>query len=276
MSLAREVLARIREHNVPIFAASIAFFSFLALVPTLVAAISIYGLVGDPEVIVDQVTDLTSSLPESTSAFLTDQMDRIARSSSGEVGVALAVSLLIALASASGAVANMMKVLNVVYGVEETRGLVRLRLTAVGLLVGAIVVFSAAIIALTTLPAIVASTGLGRPARVAISLARFPVLALLMMVGLTILYTYGPDRPRRRAPLSLVPPSRFRFLALGPLMATLGWLFVSLGFSIYAQNFSSYAETYGIFAGIVMLLVWFQLTALIVIIGAEIDSARHP
>ena len=275
MSLSSDVRARVRDHQVPIFAAAIAFFGFLALVPTLVAAISIYGMVGDPEVVVSQMTDLTSSLPESTGEFLTSQMERIALSSSGEIGLALAVSLLVALASASGAVANLMKVLNVVYDVPETRGFVRLRLTALGLLVGTLVVFGAAIVALTSLPAIVASTGLGRPARVLISLARFPLLLVLMMIGLTVLYTYGPDRPRRRAPLSLVPPTRMRFLALGPFVATVLWLLVSFGFSIYAQNFSSYADTYGIFAGIVILLVWFQLTALIVIVGAEIDAMRH-
>ena len=270
----RDVRDRIREHQVPINAAAIAYFGFLALVPTLVAAISIYGLIGNPDDVVRQVSDLTDSLPEGTAGFLTDQMERIARGSSGEVGTAVVVSLGIALFSASGAVGNLMKVLDVVYGVEETRGVVRFRLTALALLIGALIVFTVAIVALTALPAILASTGLGRGARVLLSLARFPALAVLMMMGLSILYTYGPDRKRARAPLSLVPPSRLRFFSVGAAVATFGWLIASAGFSVYAQNFSSYGETYGLFAGIVILLVWLHLTALMVIVGAEVDAAR--
>ncbi|MEM9033432.1 MAG: YihY/virulence factor BrkB family protein [Actinomycetota bacterium] len=264
-AFAKRVLAEFKQHYVPVKAAGVAFFAFLALIPTLVAIISVYGLVADPDEITEQITDATESLPPETSQFLSDQMSRIADSSGGAVGLALAGSILVALLSASAAVKHVMSTLNVIYEFPETRGGVKLRLTAYGLTAGAVVTIVVGALALGALPAILAAADIGALGRWLATVAVYPLMLLAFAVALSILYWVGPDRQGI---------GQFRFFSVGAIIATVLWLVGTAAFSIFVTNFGNYNETYGIFAGIIVLLLWFNLTARAVLLGAEIDATR--
>lgn len=265
-SLALAMKDRITRHNAPIFAAAVAFFAFLAMIPALTAIIGFYGLVRDPADVTKQVSNALSGAPESTQAFLVEQMTAIAEGSSGALGFSVGLSLLIALFSASGAVANLLKSLNVAYDLEETRKPWTLRGTAIMLMLGGIVVMGTVMFLMAALPSLLADWGLGGPARWALNIARFPILGIVMAAALSLLYRVGPDHGGNRRPLSP------KFFTIGGLVAT--GLFVALSalFSFYTANLGSYGETYGPLATIIVLLVWFQLSALSVIIGAELDA----
>ncbi|MEM9713345.1 MAG: YihY/virulence factor BrkB family protein [Actinomycetota bacterium] len=261
----KRVFAEFKQHYVPVKAAGVAFFAFLALIPTLVAIISIYGLVADPEDITRQIEDATESLPEETTDFLSSQMSSIAENSGGSLGFALAGSILVALFSASAAVKHVMSTLNVIYEFPETRGGVNLRLTAYLLTAGAVVAIVVGALALGALPAILAAADVGALGRWLATVGVYPVMLVAFAVALSILYWVGPDRRGI---------GRFRFFSVGAVVATVLWLVATAGFSIFVTNFGSYNETYGIFAGIIVLLLWFNLTAMTVLLGAEIDATR--
>ena len=264
--LALSLKARITRHNAPIFAAAIAFFAFLALIPSLTAVIGIYGLVADPNDVTRQITDALSGAPESTQTFLADQMADIAAGSSGVLGVSVAVSLLLAVFSASGAVANLVKSLNVAYDIEETRKPWTLRGVALGLMVGGIVVLGVVMFLMAALPPLLADQGLGDLARYSLNTLRYPVLGMVMAASLSLLYRLGPDHRGNDRPLSP------RLFTAGGLTATLIFVVLSVLFSFYTANIGSYGETYGPLATIIVLLLWFQLSALSIIIGAELDA----
>lgn len=266
LDVARALKSRITDHNAPIFAAAVAFFSFLALIPALTAVIGIYGLISDPDDVTEQASEALSGAPESTREFLVEQMTDIAAGSSGALGFSVALGLALALFSASGAVANLVKSLNVAYEIRETRTLWTLRGAAIALTIGGVVVLGIVMFLMAALPPLLADWGMGGAGRWTLSILRYPVLGLVMAASLSVLYRLGPDHGGNDRPL---PP---RLVTAGGLLATV--LFVALSglFSFYTANLGSFGETYGPLATIVVLLLWFQLSALAIIVGAELDA----
>lgn len=263
-SVALALKQRISDHHAPIFAAAVAFFAFLALIPALTALIGVYGLVADPDEVTRQISESLSGAPETTRTFLVDQMSEIAAGSSGALGASVGIGLLFALFSASGATANLVKALNVAYEIEETRKPWTLRGVSLLLTIGAIAVLGVVVFLMAALPTVLRDVGDGL--RWALNIGRYPILALVMAATLSLLYRLGPDHGGNDRPLSP------RLFTAGGLLAT--GLFVSLSalFSYYTANLGSYGETYGPLATIIVLLVWFQLSALSVIVGAELDA----
>ena len=266
--LALAIKDRLTRHNSAIFAAAVAFFAFLALIPALTGIIGVYGLVADPDDVTSQLTDALEGAPESTRAFLVDQMSSIAGSSSGSLGVSVAISIVLALFSASGAVANLIKSLNVAYELEETRTPWALRGLALVLMLGGVVLLSVVTFLMAALPPLLDEVGLGGLASLALNTLRFPILGAVMAVGLSVLYRLGPDHRGNDKPLAP------RAITTGGVAATVLFVLLSALFSFYTANLGSYGETYGPLATIVVLLLWFQLSALAVIVGAEVDAER--
>lgn len=266
IDLLRTLKDRIGRHHATIFAAAVAFFAFLALIPALTAVIGVYGLAADADDITRQLTEALSGAPASTREFLVDQMTEIASGSGGALGVSVVIGLGIALFSASGAVANLVKSLNVAYELEETRAPWTLRGVALGLTVGGVLVLSVVVFLMAALPPLLAEWGLGDAARLTLNIGRYPVLGIVMAATLSLLYRLGPDHGGNDKPLS---PRAF---TKGGLVATVLFVVLSLLFSFYTANLGSYGETYGPLATIIVLLVWFQLSALSIIIGAELDA----
>lgn len=263
-SVALALKERITSHNAPIFAAAVAFFAFLALIPALTAVIGVYGLVADPDDVTRQISDALSGAPETTRVFLVDQMTEISAGSSGALGASVAIGILLALFSASGAVANLIKSLNVAYEIEETRKPWTLRGVALLLMIGAIVVLGIVMFLMAALPTVLRDAG--DSLRWALNIGRYPVLGLVMAATLSLLYRLGPDHGGNDRPLSP------RLFTAGGLLATVLFVTLSALFSFYTANLGSYGETYGPLATIIVLLVWFQLSALSIIIGAELDA----
>ena len=266
--LALAIKDRITRHNAPIFAAAVAFFAFLALIPALTGIIGVYGLVSNPQDITDQLTEALESAPETTRDFIVNQMSSIAGGSGGALGLSVAISIVLALFSASGAVANLIKSLNVAYELEETRKPWVLRGLAIGLMVGGIVLFSIVTFLMAALPPLLGEIGLGSAATLALNTARFPILGGVMAIGLSVLYRLGPDHRGNDKPLS---PT---LITVGGIVATVLFVLLSGLFSFYTANLGSYGETYGPLATIIVLLLWFQLSALAIIVGAEVDAER--
>ncbi len=251
-----------KSDQVPLLAAGVAFYSFLALFPAMIAAVMLYGLLRDPDDVRRQVASLSDTLPSDAASLLTGQLEAITTTSSGGLGLGLVISLVLALWSASGGVGNVMTAVNLAYDEEETRGFVKRRALALGLTLAAIVFVVVAVSLVAVAPAVLDNVIGDGPARWGLEAARWLGLLVAMAVALAVLYKVAPDRD---AP-------RFRWVSIGSVVATVIWLLASLGFSLYVDNFGSYNKTYGALAGVVVLLLWLWLTMYVVLLGAEINA----
>ncbi|MDX6298148.1 MAG: rane protein, partial [Nocardioidaceae bacterium] len=125
--------------NVPMLAGGVAFFAFLAVFPAMIAALTLYGLVADPQTVATQVNDLSAILPQQAQPIVADQLQSVSSGSSGALGFGLIVSLLAALWSASSGTGNLIKAVNLAYDEDETRGFLKVRGLALLLTLGALV-----------------------------------------------------------------------------------------------------------------------------------------
>jgi membrane protein len=261
----KDVLARVRAEargdNVSLLAGGVAFFGLLAIVPGLAALLSIYGLVADPQEIRRQVDDALGAAPAEVRDLVGQQLTSIESSTGGAVLTAV-LGTALALWSASSAMAHLVEALNAAYDEDEDRGFVKKRGLALVLTVGAVVFMAFALTIIGVVPVVVDRIGLGTVGSVIVWILRWVVLLLSMMIALAVLYRWAPDRD---AP-------RFRWVSPGAVFATVIWLIVSGLFSIYVSNFGSYNETYGTLGAVVVLMLWLHLTALVVILGAELNA----
>ena len=252
--------AEAKADQVPLLGAGVAFYGFLALFPSLIALVLLYGLVVDPATIANQVGQLTAGLPEDATKIITDQLT-LASSRETGAGIGLVVSVLLALWAASGGMSNLMTAISTAYDEEEKRSFIKKRLLALGLTLGAIV-FMVIMLGLVAVFPVLADLIDNGVVRFLLQVARWVLLAVLVSAALAALYRVAPDRD---AP-------KMRWVSVGAVAATVLWLLASLGFSLYVANFGSYAKTYGAIAGIVVMLMWLWITAYAILLGAEINA----
>jgi membrane protein len=262
----KDVAVRVKEEakqdDVSLLAGGVAFFALLALVPALVAIVSIYGLFANESTVVRQVGDVLGAAPREVRDLVTAQLRSIVTGSSAGAGVAAVLGVLVALWSASSGMKHLIGAINLAYDEDENRGFVRVRAISLAMTVGAIVFLVVAFGTIAIVPAALSKAGLGAAARTLIGVFRWVVLLAGMMVGLSILYRYGPARDE----------PKWSWASPGAVFATVSWIVVSLLFSLYTANFGNYNETYGTLGAIIVVMLWLYLTALVIILGAELNA----
>jgi membrane protein len=262
IQIARRSFKEMGQDHVTLIAGGVAYSWFLALFPGLIAAVMIYGLVTDPAEVQQQITSMAEGLPASAQDLLSEQMTTIASGSSGSLGIGLLVSLALALWSASAGMAGLVEAINIAYDEEEGRNFFVKRGLALLLTIGFIVFLAVSIGLVVVVPLVLDTLGLGVIATIGAQVVRWLGLVVLMVIALALLYRVGPDRD---AP-------KFRWVSQGAITATVLWVIASIGFSFYVDNFGSYGETYGSLAGVIVLLLWLWITAVVVLLGAEINA----
>jgi membrane protein len=259
VQIAKRGWAEAKADNVPLLAAGMAYYAFLAIFPALIAAVLIYALVADPAQIAEQVNNLGSALPAEIRKTITDQIT-LAEGRGAGWGAVVAIAL--ALFSASGGVSNMMTAINTAYDEEETRGFLKKRGIALVLTVGAIVFLLIVVALVAVLPGVLQFLGTSTLVTIGIQVVRWLLIVVVIAVALAVLYRVAPDRD---AP-------KIRWTSVGAAIATVLWILASVGLSLYVSNFGSYAKTYGALAGIVILLLWLFITSYAILLGAEINA----
>jgi membrane protein len=260
--ITRRGLKEFSNDQMSLIAAGVAFKAFLAIVPTFIAAMLIYGLVTSPSEVTNQVNSVSGALPESARQLLTEQLTNLAASSKRGLSIGVIVSLLLALWSASSGTQNLMQAVNIAYDETETRGFVKRKALALVLTIGAIVFFAVAATLVAAFPAIAGKIGLSGIALVGVQGLRWFVLLVVLAIALAVLYRAAPNRD----------DPQFRWASVGAVVAVVIWILASIGFALYANNFSSYGKTYGSLAGVVVLLLWLWLSVIAVLLGAEINA----
>lgn len=236
----------------------------LSLVPSMIAAVAIAALVIDPSDIESLVASAESFIPESSQEFVTTQLtDIIAELRSGGVGIAGVAGGLFA---ASGAAVALMHALNKAYDVKEERGFVGKRLGSLGVIAALVLALAGMFVAIVLGPSllelVVPDRILDSPLSILITIGRYAAGISLLILFFGFVYWFAPNRDR----------PRLRLMTPGAVIGVVGWLLLSYLFSIYARVSGSYSATYGIFAGIIVLLVWLNYSFTVLLMGAEVDS----
>ncbi len=253
---------RIYQHNLSALAAAAAFYALLSIFPTLTALVSLYGLVADPAMAERQVAAMEGVLPPEALKLVATWLEALVQGPTTKFGIGLLVSMLLASWSVWSATVMLMNAVNTCYGDEETRGFVRFNLEAVVLGVGLVLFGVAAITLVAVVPVLLASLHAPDGWHAVISLARWPVLAVLASAVLAIIYRYGRARVLRK----------WQWISRGAATATALWLIGSVVFSFYVSKVGSYDRTYGSLGAVIVLLLWFYMTAYIILIGAELNA----
>lgn len=265
--IARSVWSELGRDNVAVIAAGVAFFGLLAVVPGIAALVSIYGLAADPATLQQHLAGLEDLMPASSYILLQEQLVRSIERSPGSLSLGAAFGIVISLWSANKGMRTMLTALNIAYNEADDRHYVKKTALALLFTIGAvgIVVFSIGLIVIA--PIALAFLGLDTFAEWTISLLRWPVLLAALVGGLALLYRYGPNRAKQH----------WRWIGVGTGTAAFLWLVGSLAFSLYVENFGSYDRVYGSLGAVVILLMWFYLSAWAILLGAELNSEieRH-
>jgi membrane protein len=260
--VAQRVWTESGRDNLSVVAAGCAFYALFAIFPALSALISLYGLTASPSNVESQFGMLADVLPGQAYDMVIEQIRRIAAASGGSLGWSLVVSLGLAFWSANAGTQALFAALNIAYEEPERRNLLQFYLSAftftlVGILGGVVM-----LLAIVYVPTLFAYAGFSHAFELVVRVARWPFLALLVLLLLALLYRYGPCR---RA-------AKWHWVSMGSLFATAVWLLASAGFSLYVANFAHYDRTYGSLGAVIILLFWLYISFYIVLLGAEINA----
>ena len=257
------------EDNLTDWAASLTYYGLLAIFPALIAMVSIVGLVGDPKSTTDTITEIVTKVgPESAAETFAGPIEQVTESRS-TAGIALVVGILVALWSASSYVGTFMRASNVIYETPEGRPFWKLR--PLQMLVTLVLVLLLAVIALGVVltgplvEAVADPIGVSSSAVTVWDIAKWPVLAALFVVMISVLYYASPNVKQRG----------FKWVTPGGVVAMVAWIVASAGFAFYVANFGSYNKTYGALSSVVVVLIWFWITNLAILFGHELNAERE-
>jgi membrane protein len=248
-----------RADRITRLAGGVTFFGLLALFPALATFVSLYGLFADVGTAQKQLAVLAGVLPADALTFIGRQMLNIAKARDSSLGLTFLVGLVLSLWSANSGMKALFDALNIAYGEREKRSFVRLTATSLVFTVASVGFMLLATAALVVLPLLFSYLGFGEST---LGLLRWPILLIAMMAGLTLVYRYGPSREH----------PRWRWVSWGSVLASALWLGASLLFSGYMSNFAHYDRTYGALGAVVGAMTWMWLSAIIVLLGAELNA----
>ena len=257
--------ASAQENYIGLIAAGVAFYFFMGAFPAIAAIISLYGLFSDPQFITDQLEGFSRFLPPETFSILVGQARAIAGRSGAALSIGLVFGIILTIYSATKGVRALIKGFNIAYHVKESRNLVTLSSTAFFLTFILMVYFLLSLSLVALMPAFFQFIRLPEIIMTSALSLRWPVLFLLAVMGLEILYYFGPSRAR----------PKWQWLSWGSFIATILWLGCSSFFSLFVSNFGNYNETYGSLGAVAVLLLWFWMSALMILLGAEINATLH-
>ncbi len=247
-------------------AAALTYYAVMAVAPTLVALVSILGVVGkDGNDVVQQVLDVVKKLGAGDAVETIEPILTQVAESPG-AGVALIVGVLLALWSASSYVTAFSRASNRIYGVVEGRPIWKLRPAMYLVTFVLIVIVALAAVLLVVYPTLAAEIGdmIGLSSVVVTvwNIAKWPVVLLLALIAIALLYRRTPN----------VRPRKFRLISWGAGVAIVVWVLASVGLGIYVANFSNYGATYGTLAGVIIFLLWVWISNLALLFGAQLDA----
>lgn len=250
----------IASKSIGILAAGIAYFLTFAIFPAIAALVAILSFVLSKSQLTSTAGALDTFLPGDIAYLISTQL-KAALENPSSSAVVIIVGILIALFSLSGAMNNIIKAVNAVYETDETRKFIKQRLISAGFIVLAGVLTVIVVSLLVLNESFLTSIGIPYWLAWAILILRWVVIAGIVTIGLAIFYRYAPNRNN----------PYWQWVTWGSLIATVIWLIGTTLFFVYARFFAHYTESYSVFAGIIVLMIWLNLTSFAVLLGAAIN-----
>jgi len=239
-----------------------AVFGLLAVFPAITALVSCYGLFANPSTIGANLQTLAPMLPEGAFQIVQDQISRVLSKGNTQLGATFLFGLGLAIWSANAGVKSVIDALNVAYEERETRSFLKLNLISLTFTIGGIVALLLMVGAVVAFPLALDHIGLAPESQLIVSMARWPLLFVVLVGALGVLYRFGPGRQA----------SRSEWLSAGTLAAALLWIAGSALLSWYLSNFGNYDATYGSLGAAIGLMMWMWMSAIVVQGGAELNS----
>jgi membrane protein len=253
---------QITEDRLLAISAGVVFYALLALFPGITALVSSYALFADASTINEHLAMLSGILPSGTFSVIQDQVSRVLAKGEVKLGTAFLFSFALALWSANGGTKAIIDALNVVYDETEKRGFFKLNAVSLAFTLGGLGGILVAMGLVVAAPMILATFGLGSATEILLKYARWPALAALILLGLALLYRYGPSR---KTP-------KWKWISVGSTLATLTWLIGSALLSYYLSNYGNYDATYGSLGAAIGLMIWMWMSTIVILFGAELNS----
>jgi membrane protein len=251
-----------QEDRLLAVAAGVVFYGLLALFPAITALVSSYALFADPKTIESHLASLAGILPAGTFSVVQDQVGRVLAKGGVNLSAAFLFSLVLALWSANGGMKAIIDALNVVYDEKENRGFIKLNAISLAFTLGGLIAILAAIGLVVVAPIVLQAVGLGSFGDAILRYGRWPALVAMVLIGLAVLYRYGPSR---RSP-------QWRWISVGSVLATITWLAGSALLSYYLANYANYDATYGSLGAAIGLMMWMWMSTIVVLFGAELNA----
>jgi membrane protein len=248
------------DDQIPMIAAGLTFYSLLAIFPVIGTIVSLWGLFADIGDARQTLAQLSTLLPGGALTVVGDEMMRVSAANTGGLTLAAAGGLILSIWSANGAMSAIITGLNIAYEQKETRSFVRHTLTSLAFTLG-LIMFGISAVLVLVLP------GSLHHYLTDVELFLFRAAALgalfaAILVGLSLLYHFGPSKHR----------GHWRLLSWGGSIAGVCWLLSSAGFSLYVGHFGSYNRTYGSLGAVIGFMTWIWISAMVILMGAELNA----
>ncbi|WP_027847382.1 YihY/virulence factor BrkB family protein [Marinococcus halotolerans] len=258
-----DLITEFKEDNVPLLAAAQAYYYILSIFPLLIFALTILPFLNlNPNSVVSFIGTIA---PSDTASLFEENITTLVQEPRG---ILFVVSLLGALWSASNGINAFIKSSNEAYDVEESRSFIKVRLIAIALTICMILTIVVALVlpifGNVIISMVSSILGLTAQTQILFQVLRWAVAVIVMTLMLLLLYRFAPNKTLK-----------WKEILVGSLTAAILWQIVSLGFSFYVSNFGNYSATYGSLGGVIILLLWFFLTGLVLMIGAEMNVIFH-
>ena len=258
----QRTVQEVSKDRVLLISAGVTFYLLLAMVPSLTAIVSIYGLMTDPAMVSEQLLRLNQFIPGGAQEIIHEQLIRLTQRTPATLGFTAGFSILVALWSANAAAKALFEAMNVAYDETESRGFIRLTATSLAFTLAGVLIVIAFLGSTVLLPAFLEVFKLGPIATSSAKGASVLILLAMALVGLAALYRWGPDRCG--AEWKWISPGASAALIVAALSSAL--------FTWYAGNFGSYNETYGSLGAVIGMLTWLWIMTIFVVMGAELNA----
>lgn len=261
-----DVLWRVKDQldadNVSIVAGGLALFALLAVFPSLAAAVAIYGIVASPDAIAAQMQSFTGLLPPATVEILQNQLNQLVSQRNQTLSIGVIVGIALAMWSARKGMVALITAVNVAYNEHDRRSFVMRMVMSLTFTICGVLGFVVMVLIGVAVPIVLAFIPLGSAMEWVLLGVRWALLWAITVFALSLLYRFAPHRTR----------PRWEWVNAGSIIAATMWLLGSAMFAVYVRNFNSFGEAYGAIGGVVVMLMWFYVSAYVIILGAEINS----
>jgi len=262
----RRTVREFRDDHLTDWAAALTYYSVLAIFPALVTLVSIVGLFGDPRGTTDAIRQIVSELGPQSAAETFNEPIRSITANRGRAGVLFVAGIVGALYSASNYIGAFMRASNAIYEVEEGRPFWKRRPLQMAVTLAMVLLLALVVLALVlsgpVAQAVGEAVGLSGTAVTVYGVAKWPALALVVILLLAVLYYVSPN----------VQLPAFKWITPGSVLALVLSILASAGFAFYVSNFVSFDKTYGTLGGVVSFLVWLWIVNIAVLLGAELNA----